>query len=272
MHRTKQTNIEVLKEENRNLNLRLDSMDEIRRNLATVEVERDKLLQERSEWTVYLEKHQDLAFSTPHELSKALATIRIENATLQERLGSRETQIKCRDRMIAELEARLEEAEQERQEEYANRIKADSLVTIAERNRQLDKRRIQMLNEQLMSYTAEEKLVVGSGSYDQQKDLKIAHFEELLEGHQKEVSRLQQELAEAKKLLEQSNDSIKLGNDPPEASFQLRSPEKSAAVKASLADQIARNEALDLGASTALQFILFARICLLTQYFPLPVT
>ncbi|KAG0152543.1 hypothetical protein CROQUDRAFT_25610, partial [Cronartium quercuum f. sp. fusiforme G11] len=216
MHRVKQTNIEVLKEENRNLNNQLNSIDDLRRKLATVEIEREKLLKEKSEWTVYLEKDQDQSLSTPHDLSKALAIVRIENATLQERLGSRETQMKSRDRMIAELEARLEEAERERDNEYATRIKAESQVTIAERNRELDKRRIQMLNEQLKSYTAEEKLLATNGYFDQRQDLKISHLEELLEGHQNEISRLQQELAESKKQLEQSINSTNSSNDQPE--------------------------------------------------------
>ncbi|KAH9814443.1 spindle assembly checkpoint component Mad1 [Melampsora americana] len=208
-----QTNVR-LTQENRSLTTRLSAADELRRKLATIEVEREKLLQEKSEWTVYLEKNQDVAFSSPHELSKALATIRIENATLQERLGSREAQMKSRDRMIAELEARLQEAERERDDEYATRVKTESQVAIAERNRGLDKRRIQMLTEQLKSYTAEEKLLSTDGTFDQQNSLK--------------------ELAQLKKEREESKQSA----EPV--------PKRPAAVKASLAEQIAKNEALDL--------------------------
>lgn len=242
IHRTNHTNIEILKEENRSLTTQLSSADEIRRKLATIEVEREKLLQEKSEWTVYLEKNQDIAFSSPHELSKALATIRIENATLQERLGSREAQMKSRDRMIAELEARLQEAERERDDEYATRVKTESQVAIAERNRGLDKRRIQMLTEQLKSYTAEEKLLSTDGTFDQQNSLKVTHLEELLESHQKELLQLQQELAQLKKEREESTQPA----ESADASFVSKSPEKAAAVKASLAEQIAKNEALDL--------------------------
>lgn len=229
--RGRDANIEILKEENRSLQHRLSEMEDLRPRLATAEVEREKLIQAQSEWTVYL--NRDRAYSTPHELSKALATMRVENASLKERLGSRESEMKSRDRMISELEARLQEAETERNEEFEIRTKFESQLSIAERNRGLDKRRIEMLNEQLKSYTAEEKLL---GSYDDQKGMQVAHFEELLEAHRLESSRLQDELARLTKQLDQQPVDL-----PP------RSPEKASAVKVSLAEQIAKNEALDLG-------------------------
>lgn len=239
--KTHHSNIELLREENHQFKQRLALSDQLRQQLASTEVELSKLSQERSEWTIFIEQHQD-EFKSPHEFFKSLASQRIENASLKARLGSRESEIKSRDRMIGELEARLEEVERQRDDEFAEKLKALGQAQIAERNRELDKRRIQMLNEQLKSYTAEERSFSDGTGYDEQKELQIAQLKELLDSHQEELARVQREAAELRQQLGAQPSGSPSHSNP----VNPGSPEKGCPLKTSLTEQIDRNEKLEL--------------------------
>jgi len=239
--RARHSNAELLKEENYELKQRLKLSDQFRQQLATTEVKLSKLAQERAEWAVFIKQHQQ-EFQSPYEFFKSLAQKRIENASLKARLGSRESEIKSRDRMIGELEARLEEVDKERNTEFAEKIKAQGQAQIAERNRDLDRRRIEMLNEQLKSYTAEEKSFHDGASYDQQKDSRIAQLKDLLDSHQEELARVQREAAELRQQLHaQPSRSPSVST-----TAESRNADKGSALNTSLSEQIDRNEELEM--------------------------
>ncbi|KAA1066014.1 coiled-coil domain-containing protein mad1 [Puccinia graminis f. sp. tritici] len=238
--RSRHSNVELLKEENHQLKQRLRHFDQARQQLASTEVKLAKLVQERAEWAVFIKENQN-EFKSPREFFKSLGGKRIENASLRARLGSMVSEIKSRDRMIGELETRLEEADQERNIEFAEKIKAQGQAQIAERNRELDRRRVQILNEQLKSYTNEEKSLYDGVNYDQQKDLRITQLQELLDSHQDELARVQREAAELRQQLHtQSTRSPSVS-----ANSESRSTEKGQALTTSLSEQIDRNEELE---------------------------
>ncbi|WAQ87720.1 hypothetical protein PtA15_8A626 [Puccinia triticina] len=239
--RSRNTNVELLNEENHALKQRLKHFDHFRQQLASTEVKLSKLSQERAEWDVFLQEHRQ-EFKSPHDFFKSLAKKRIENASLKARLGSRESEIKSRDRMIGELEARLEEVDKERNNEFAERIKAQGQAQIAERNRDLDRRRIHMLNEQLKSYTTEEKSLCDGANYDQQKDAQMVQLKELLDSHQDELARVQREAADLRQQLHAQS-----GRSPSVATTaESRNTEKGPALTTSLSEQIDRNEELEM--------------------------
>jgi mitotic spindle assembly checkpoint protein MAD1 len=240
--RSRHSNVELLKEENHQLKQRLRHFDQVRQQLASTEVKLAKLVQERAEWAVFIKENQS-EFKSPREFFKSLGGKRIENASLRARLGSMVSEIKSRDRMIGELETRLEELDQERNIEFAEKIKAQGQAQIAERNRELDRRRVHILNEQLKSYTNEEKSLYDGVSYDQQKDLRITQLQELLDSHQDELARVQREAAELRQQLHtQSTRSPSVS-----ANSESRNTEKGQALTTSLSEQIDRNEELEQG-------------------------
>jgi hypothetical protein len=259
--RSRHSNAELLKEENHQLKHRLKLSDQFRQQLATTEVKLSKLSQERAEWAVFIKQHQQ-EFKSPYEFFKSLAQKRIENASLKARLGSRESEIKSRDRMIGELEARLEEVDKERNVEFAEKIKAQGQAQIAERNRDLDRRRIQMLNEQLKSYTDEERSFLDGASYDQQKDLQIVQLKELLDSHQEELGRVQREAADLREQLQ----ALPCRSPSVTTTAESRNTDKGPALNTSLSEQIDRNEELEMGkfspADTISQLELLADIFL----------
>ncbi|MBW0490219.1 hypothetical protein O181_029934 [Austropuccinia psidii MF-1] len=230
-------NVELLKEENQHLKSRLCTLDQLRQQLASTEVELSKLSQERSEWAVFIEQHQQ-EFNSPHEFFKLLATTRVENLSLKAKLGSSEVEIKSRDRLIEELESRLEEVENERQVELTEKLKAQAQFKTVDRSRELDRLRIQMLNEQLKSYATEEKSFSDGMAYNDQKNLQLENLQELLDSHQKELVKAQTELLELRQ--PQAHSSTK----PSEVS-STESPHKPSPVKSSLAEQIRLKEQLE---------------------------
>ncbi|KAI7949679.1 hypothetical protein MJO28_008500 [Puccinia striiformis f. sp. tritici] len=237
--RSRHSNAELLKEENHQLKQRLKSFDQIRQQLASTEVKLTQLTQEREEWNVFLQENQQKEFKNPHEFFKDLGTKRIENISLKSRLTSKESEIKSRDRMISELELRLEELEGERNLEFTEKIKAQTQLSLSERNRDLDKRRIKMLNEQLKSYTEEEKIIIttSDNSDYQHKDIQINQLKELLDTQQIELSHLQSESDQLRQQLQSS--SISTSNE------STRLTDKGTALNTTLSEQIDRNEDLE---------------------------
>ncbi|KAI9604589.1 hypothetical protein KEM48_002342 [Puccinia striiformis f. sp. tritici PST-130] len=193
--RSRHSNAELLKEENHQLKQRLKSFDQIRQQLASTEVKLTQLTQEREEWNVFLQENQQKEFKNPHEFFKDLGTKRIENISLKSRLNSKESEIKSRDRMISELELR-----------------------------DLDKRRIKMLNEQLKSYTEEEKIIITTSD-------NIIGYSTI------ELSHLQSESDQLRQQLQSS--SISTSNE------STRLTDKGTALNTTLSEQIDRNEDLE---------------------------
>ncbi|PLW41499.1 hypothetical protein PCANC_13089 [Puccinia coronata f. sp. avenae] len=144
--------------------------------------------------------------------------------------------------MIGDLEARLEEVDKERNVEFAEKIKAQGQAQIAERNRDLDRRRIQMLNEQLKSYTDEERSFLDGASYDQQKDLQIVQLKELLDSHQEELGRVQREAADLRQQLQ----ALPCRSPSVTTTAESRNTDKGPALNTSLSEQIDRNEELEM--------------------------
>ncbi|OAV99261.1 hypothetical protein PTTG_00428 [Puccinia triticina 1-1 BBBD Race 1] len=219
------------------VSLSLTHVDHLRQQLASAEVKLSKLSQERAAWAVFIKENRQ-EFTSPREFFKSLAKKRMENASLKARLGSSEFEIKSRDRMIGELEARLEELDKERNDEFAEKIKAQGQAQIAERNRELDRRRIHMFNEQLKSYTAQAKSFCGGALYDQQKDAQMDQMKQLLDSHQDELARVQREAADLRQQLHDQS-----SRSPSAAS---RNAEKEPVLNTSLSEQIDRNEELEM--------------------------
>lgn len=75
--------------------------------------------------------------------------------------------------MIIDLEARLQEAEADRNDNLSIQTKLDGQLSIAEQNCGLNERRVRMLNKQPKFDTEKEKIL---GSYDDTKTTQVAHL------------------------------------------------------------------------------------------------
>lgn len=258
-----QTNTELLKEQNRNLSSQLSSLDSLRTKLSSAEAALAGMERERAEWQAYLETDEGLTFSGPSALSKALAAARIESVSMKDRLGARDAEIKARDRLVGELEEQMNKLEQEKEDELEKRRRAEGAAERAERGRELDKRRAEMLAEQLKSYAREEATLMaerrsGAGSDEadgsdaaagkKHLELQVGHLEELLEAHKKELAEVNKEASRLRGLLEaQGGRTMDIAGVLARGEDETEPP--TSPVKTSLAAQIQRIEDLEKGRS-----------------------
>lgn len=165
--KAERANVELLKEEKIGLETKLRGMGTLRNKLAQAESECQVLKRERDEWAVFLAKDngpaeggdgdqsavgkQSVAYTSPADVAKTLASTRIEVLSLRDKLGTVTAQVHARDETIRELEEKLRELEEDtipalEQEREAALAKVVSL----ERSQALDLKELQMLREQIV--------------------------------------------------------------------------------------------------------------------------
>ncbi|GAA5890523.1 hypothetical protein JCM8208_004901 [Rhodotorula glutinis] len=237
-------NAELLKETNRALEKKVKAAEALRAQLSQYEVELEVLRREKADWAAFVKPDDIDTFSSPRKITKSLATVRIENATLRDRLNSHALEVERRDRIVGALEARAGELEgklDEAQREL-ERVKERARTDSAQGG--LLRQEIAMLKRHLESYTTEEA-IQHTGNFDAQKTARIAELEELLDAHKRELTSLTETAAHWRGLVE------RYGGNTTEI-VQLEAHEKEAGSAAqdkgqvgeSLQEQLRLNEEL----------------------------
>ncbi|BGP40889.1 coiled-coil domain-containing protein mad1 [Rhodotorula kratochvilovae] len=194
-------NAELLKETNRALEKKVKAGEELRAQLARQEVELEVLRREKADWAAFVKPEDTDTFSSPRKITKSLATVRIENATLRDRLNSHALEVERRDRIVGALEARAGELERELEgaraelERTRERARSDTAQT------GLLRQEVAMLKRHLESYSTEEA-IQHTGNFDAQKTARIAELDELLDAHKREVANLTAQVAHWRGLVE----------------------------------------------------------------------
>ncbi len=157
--REKQTSVEVLKEQKRNLERKLRGADELREQVVKLEAELEAARKEREEWCVFVRscdatchphpRHTRRAASsaepttpskTPVSVTQSLSSLRLAHARLMEEHGSNVALLRHREQEITELQTRDAEAQETLKELRAeirtlkDRVtRSEHKVTLAER-------------------------------------------------------------------------------------------------------------------------------------------
>ena len=101
--------VELVEEEKRGLENKLRAMDDIRSELAEVQLQKQILEDERKSWTVYLQNESTASgqaeFESPEALARALAEERLDRVALVEKMGALEPELSEKDNLIKSLEA-----------------------------------------------------------------------------------------------------------------------------------------------------------------------
>ncbi|GAA5988157.1 hypothetical protein JCM10908_002087 [Rhodotorula pacifica] len=237
-------NAELLKETNRSLEKKLKQAESLRQQVAAQEVELEILRREKADWSAFIKTEDEDALSTPRKITKNLASYRIENASLQDRLNSHGVEVQRRDRIIGQLEERLAEVDEKlRQTEKdlastKEKARADSSQTT------LLRQEVQMLKRHLESYTTEEA-INHAGNFDAQKTTRIAELEELLEAHRREVATLTEQVSHWRGLVERygGNTTEIIDLEEQERKQQAEGAAQTS-VKKTLEEQLRLNEEL----------------------------
>ena len=225
--------LEVVEEEKRQLQRKLQAMDDLENELGEQRLQRQRLEDERLAWTAYLQSQVDeengaIEFDSPEEIAKALVKERFEAATLLEKLGRLEPAVSERDEIITNLEkekAQLQADLEEAQKQSAVSEPLDKQSARLERQRTLALKEVEYLRAQVKSLDTEES-TMELVSIDEAKAHRISQLEEMVTAYSKEVQTLQAELSAVPKPAEPLVPANPLKrardeNDAPEASERL---------------------------------------------------
>ena len=196
--------VEVVEEEKRTLQRRLDAMEGLENDLGEARIQRQRLEDERLAWTAYLQSQESgdgqFEFDSPEALARALVEERLQTATLVERLGGVEAEVGAKDSTIQILES-----EKSKLTEQIEKLKsapaavasgpANSKVQLRlERQRALAIKEAEYLRAQLKTYDTEDTTFQPE-SVDAAKIQRIQELEDMVEKYRQEVEAVNAELA-----------------------------------------------------------------------------
>ncbi|RYP56240.1 hypothetical protein DL771_012027 [Monosporascus sp. 5C6A] len=193
--------VEVVEEEKRSLQRKLEAAQALETELAEVRIQRQRLEDERLAWTGYLQSEASdgmMEFDSPEAVARALVQERYNAASLVERLGEVQPLIAERDEIIKSLEkdksnlnAQIEKLKTTPAPATAGRAQAR-----LERQRLLAVKEVEYLRAQLKAFDAEDE-TFDTEKYDQKKVDRISELEKLVDEYKEEVQALHNELATA---------------------------------------------------------------------------
>ncbi|KAI1302925.1 spindle assembly checkpoint component Mad1 [Xylaria venustula] len=194
--------VEVVEEEKRSLQRRVDAAEALEAELNEVHVQKQRLENERLAWTAFLQNASTeegvMEFDSPEAVARALVGERYNSASLVEKLGEIQPQIAERDEIIKSLESDKKNlaAQLEKSRTSVAPINASKSQARLERQRALATKEIEYLRAQLKTFDAEDE-TFDTGNFDQQKVNRISELENLVDTYKEEVQNLHKELSAA---------------------------------------------------------------------------
>ncbi|KAK9375708.1 spindle assembly checkpoint component Mad1 [Lipomyces chichibuensis] len=181
-------------EEKTLLEARLKLMEDLRRQIAEVELEAATLREERARWTAFFDETDN--FKCPEDVLKALSQERTEKIALIDKVGRLEAEIAARTQGMQVDEQEMKKVEQHVQELKDALDKNGKLMARVERQKNLAAKEAAFLRDQLKTYDSEETMYM-QGNYDKQKAGRIEELESILEDSKQEIVKLTAELKQA---------------------------------------------------------------------------
>lgn len=192
----------VVEEQKRSLEIELQIMKDVERQLGESELQRELLQDERRTWTSLLEREgQENEFDSPEAVVKALLQERIQNAGLVDRVGQFEADLAGKDEILKALEAESTALKAEiKRLRPASTSSTKGLDVKAmkrlEQQRALALQEVKLLREQLKTYDSEETMMVeGPSNFDAQKVKQIEELESLVDRYRSEMQSLSNQLS-----------------------------------------------------------------------------
>lgn len=193
--------IEVVEEEKRSLQRKLDAMDGLQNELGEAQIQRQRLEDERLAWTAYLQSQTDtndqVEFDSPEALARALIEERLQRATLVERLGSLEAELSEKDNVISGLEGEKSSLTEKlrKTEPVESILSSDSNAQLRlERQRALAIKEVEYLRQQLKTFDIEDTTFQPE-NVDEAKLKRVQELEDLVDQYRHEIQTLHGELA-----------------------------------------------------------------------------
>ena len=185
--------VEIVEEEKRALENKIRTMDDLRRELGEAQFQRQRLEEERSSWTSYLQD-QEVEFDSPEALARALVHERSEKAVLLERLGSVQPEVSEKELIIRTLDADKAKlrAELEKLKTEGGGGRAKSRL---ERQKALAVKEVEYLREQLRTFDNEDTTGEVGTSFTERANKRMQDLESLVDQYRGELQTLNDELS-----------------------------------------------------------------------------
>ncbi|KAF4637713.1 hypothetical protein G7Y89_g374 [Cudoniella acicularis] len=198
--------VEVVEEEKRSLQRRLDAMEGLENELGEAKIQRQRLEDERLAWTAYLQSQADpegrLEFESPEELAKALVAEQLQTATLVERLGAVEAESSGKDLAIQGLETEKRDIalQMEKLKVAGSTAGSNKTALRLERQRALAIKEAEYLRAQLKTYDTEDTTFQPE-NVDEAKIKRVQELEDLVDQYRQEIQTLHKELESQEKVV-----------------------------------------------------------------------
>jgi mitotic spindle assembly checkpoint protein MAD1 len=192
--------VEVVEEEKRSLQRRLESAGSVQNELDEERRQRQRLEDERRSWAAYLQSEGgadgQVEFDAPEAVARALVAERLHSASLLEKLGELQPEIADRDNIIKSLEndkagllGQLEALRATGGSGAGN----DKARARLDRQRALAVKEVEYLRAQLKTFDMED-MTLQPESVDEQKVKRIQELEDLVDKYKTEVGTLHADL------------------------------------------------------------------------------
>ncbi|KAL6412607.1 mitotic spindle assembly checkpoint protein MAD1 [Ilyonectria robusta] len=191
--------VEVVEEEKRTLQRKLETAETIEAELAEARIQRQRLEDERLAWTAYLKntlETGDAEFDSPEAMARALVQERLTTASYMDKLGAVQGEMTAQQQTIKTLQdekAKLK-GEVETAKTSANAMSTDKARLRLERQRVLAVKEVEYLRAQLKTFDTEDETLQPE-QFDQARVMRVQELEDLVDKYKSEVQSLHGELA-----------------------------------------------------------------------------
>ncbi|KAL7750386.1 coiled-coil domain-containing protein mad1 [Sorochytrium milnesiophthora] len=189
-----QRNIMLVEEEKRALEQRFAKLDGLEKQLVSVELENKLLKSERAEWASYVSDFGVIGFSTPHDMARALASDRIELASLRESKARLEANAVFQTETMAQLESQVA-ALKKTARQLQDDVQAEKFqFRRAQQSKQLLEQEVALLKAQLDSFEQEYQSTTPE-LIDAQYTRKVQDMDQLLSSYKAQIQHLSDDAA-----------------------------------------------------------------------------
>ncbi|KAL0930449.1 spindle assembly checkpoint component mad1 [Colletotrichum truncatum] len=189
--------VEVVEEEKRSLQRKLEAAQSLETELAEARLQRQRLEDERLAWTAYLASTgTEAEFDSPEAVARALIQERLSSASHVEKIGALQAELASQESVLsslqqehATLKSQLAEAKT-----AATTQNVDKARLRTERQRVLAVKEVEYLRAQLKTFDAEDEAFQPE-AVDETRARRIQELEDLVDKYRSEVQTLQTEMS-----------------------------------------------------------------------------
>jgi len=191
--------VEVVEEEKRSLERKLDAAEAIQLELQEERRQRQRLEDEHRAWAAYLRSESSaedpIEFESPVDLARALVQERLYSASLVQKIGEVQPEVADRENIIKTLEQEMASLKEQLEKAKTAGVAsgADKGRIRIERQRALALKEVEYLRAQLKTFDSED-VTYQPENFDQKKHDRIQELEDLVDKYKEEVQNLHNEL------------------------------------------------------------------------------